>query len=106
MDIAHRAEYVRTSSRRVTVSIQTSDTLLVRANANRIAITFSCPVSNRVTLAFNETAQADAGVILYPTNNPVTFTLDMHGDAVRGEWRGIADTAAEPITVVETTLIH
>lgn len=106
MNLADRAEFRRTRTRRVTVSVQLTDTPLIPGDPNRLAITFVSGATNRYTLGFREAAVLDQGVTIYPATMPYTLTIEDHGDAVMGAWNAISAVAIQNVTVIETILAH
>lgn len=106
MILDDRKKWAQSASQMIVANIDVTPSTLIRGNANRTALTFFPPVTNRVTVTFGREAALDVGLTLYPGMAPVTFTFDQHGDAVRGEWRAITVAAAQDVTVLETTMIH
>lgn len=95
----------RTTSRQSAISVGTSSGFLLSPSPNRVALIFSAPLTNRftVSLAF-PTAVLDQGITLYPAGNPVTLTVEEHGDIVTRAWAAISATASQTATVIEVFL--
>lgn len=87
-------------SRQDTINVGTTSTALLPAAANRRAIVISAPVTNRFTITILSAAALDAGINLYPSGDPVTLSLDVHGDIVTRAWAAISATAAQNVTII------
>lgn len=104
--IESRDKLRKAITRRVTVTVDVTDILLLRGDANRISVLIVPPLTNRFTIRMGETAVLDSGITLYPGIQPLTLTLWEHGQLVMGELRAIGAVAAQEVTVYETLLIH
>lgn len=106
MILADRQKLAASTTRLTTITVDTADTVLVKADANRVALTIGPPLTNPIYVVFGQTAALLTGIRLNATSPPLVLTLATAGNAVLGEWRAIAATAAEAIGVMENLLIH
>ncbi len=88
----------------VSYSAGTGSAPFVEAMPNRRVLIISSPAiaSNNLTLSLEQTAVDGAGIILFPTNDPLILTYESHGDLVTRAWSAIATVADEEISVIET----
>jgi hypothetical protein len=89
----------KTKVSQFTVEVGIASTQLVASDSNRVAIRFSNPITNRVTISMRESAVDLNGMIMFPSGNPLALSLGDDGMIVTREFNAIANVAPEFITM-------
>lgn len=83
-------------------TIALTATSVLGSSQRRTALTFSAPVSNRITISFGKPAVLDAGDLqLYPAERAVTLTVEAYGTRLQESVSAIAAVAPDVLTVSE-----
>jgi len=89
-----------TTSAESSVLVGLTDTLLAAADPTRTVLVFGQPLANSVWVTSRSAAAVGTGFILTPSTPPLVLCLADWGTTVQRQWRGIAVTAAQSISVV------
>lgn len=88
--------------RETRLSVDTSSALLIRANAQRIAIIFQNGGVNDIWVSTVSGNAVGEGLLIASGVRAEKLTFKDHGPLIGREWYAIADIMASAITVVET----
>lgn len=76
----------------------------IPANDKRVSLIVQCTEGTLITLSLQATAVLHHGIDLNIDKNPLTLSLDTHGDIVCKRFQGISAAGTERLLVIETVL--
>lgn len=95
---------IASTASETTVNVGLVDQLLLAADPTRTQMVIGPPAANSVWVTTENAAALGIGFVLTPTSPPLVISLRDWGTMVQKQWRAIAATAAQNVSVVAASL--